>query len=184
MPFLIDGYNLLHAMGALADPAAPGELERARRKLLNRLRAAHGERDAASVTVVFDAARAPAGARQVGTYRGIRVYFAVAQPEADDLIEELIQRDATPHRLTVVSNDHRIQTAARRRRCPVLGCSDYLDWLDRQRKPRPRAQGPDKPETLSEGETALWLQEFADLSQDPALREISDPPEFLDPIDE
>ena len=51
------------------------------------------------------------------------------------LIEELIRNEASPRLLTVVSDDHRIQHAARRRGCVVLGCLDYYERLV-QRRPR------------------------------------------------
>lgn len=179
MRYLIDGYNLLHALGLLAGKAAPGELEQARRRLLGLLRKAHGER-AVDVTVVFDAAGASRGTATAQEYRGIQVRFAHRQ-EADDLIKQYIRKESAPRGLTVVSDDHRIRQAARRRRCLVLGCGGYLDQIDPQRRPRP--SGPDapaKPEGSAPAETEHWLREFADLIDDPRLKELSDPPEFFE----
>ena len=118
MQYLIDGYNLLHAMGRLQ---ARTGLEKARQRLLSLLHGAFGN-ESASVTVVFDAADPPAGATEVQDYRGIQVRFAVYQDQTDDLIELIIQRDSAPRQLTVVSDDHRLQKAGRRRHCPVMGC--------------------------------------------------------------
>ena len=56
--FLIDGYNLLHAMGVLHGRVGPTGLQKARLRLLGLLHGAHGEASSA-VTVVFDAAHAP-----------------------------------------------------------------------------------------------------------------------------
>jgi predicted RNA-binding protein with PIN domain len=181
MRYLIDGYNLLHAMGVLAGRTGPGGLEKARRRLLGLLRGAHGEQ-AAEVTVVFDAAGAPPGVPAEQEYQGVQVRFALRR-EADDLIEELIRRDPAPRSLTVVSDDRRLRQAARRRRCPALGCEEYLDELDRRRPPRRPTPDPGaaKPEGVSRAETNHWLSEFAGLDDDPAFKELADPPEFREP---
>src|SRR5690242_3414586 len=111
MRYLIDGYNLLHAIGLLHGKAGPNGLEKARLALLSRLCGDHAD-DAIAVTVVFDASGAPPGAAAEDSYRGIHIYYAL-DSSADDLIETLIQRDATPRQLTIVSDDHRLQQAGR-----------------------------------------------------------------------
>ena len=115
-------------------------------------------------------------------YQGLQIRYAVHDAQADDLIEKLIQHHSAPRQLTVISDDHRIQQAARRRQCTVLGCGDYLAWLARHRKERkvPAPEIEIKPERLSEQETARWLREFRDLADDPALKEVFDPFEFED----
>jgi uncharacterized protein len=172
MRYLIDGYNLLHAMGLLHGRTGPHALENARLALLARL---CGESDAAAMTVVFDAAGAPPGAADEEDYRDIHIYYA-RDGSADDVIETLIQREATPSQLTIVSDDHRIQQAGRRRRCPVLGCLDYLverPAPDRSKPALPEA--PLKPEGASGEELQHWLREFADLANDPRWREVMGP---------
>ena len=181
MSFLIDGYNLVHAMGLLRGKVGPAGLKKARLGLLGLLRAVYGE-EAPSVTVIFDAANAPPGIPDEENYQGIHVHFAVQQEQADDLIENLIDHDPAPRQLTVVSNDHRIQRAAQRRHCTVFGCAKYLEWLERHRREKRRSerQQSPKPEHLSEAEMQHWLREFAALQNDPNLKELSDPIEFLD----
>ena len=181
MSCVIDGYNLLHAMGLLCGKVGPTGLEKARLGLLGMLRAVYAE-EATKVTVVFDAAHAPPGAVREHDYQGIHVRFAVDQGEADDVIETLIRDDSAPRQLIIVSDDHRIQRAAQRRHCTVSGCSQYLEWLERhcQKRKRSPPQAESKPERLSEQETQHWLREFADLQNDPALKELSDPIEFLE----
>lgn len=170
MRYLIDGYNLLHAMGVLCGKVGPHGLERARLSLLSRLCGQHGD-NTADVTVVFDASGARPGAVAEEEYRGIHIRYAL-EGEADDVIETLIQCEATPSQLTIVSDDHRLQHAGRRRRCPVLGCLDYLDEREHQRKSKPSApEPPTKPEGMSAEEVQHWLREFADLVNDPQVRE-------------
>jgi predicted RNA-binding protein with PIN domain len=174
MRYLIDGYNLLHAMGVLTGRVGPHGLEKARLALLGRLLAEHAA-DLAAVTVVFDAAGAPPGAVAEEDYQGIHIRYAL-DGEADDVIEELIRRDAAPRQLSVVSDDHRIQQAGRRRRCAVLGCMEYLDRMEHSRRPKATpGESPAKPEGVSGEETQHWLREFADLADDPKLREALGP---------
>ena len=174
MRYLIDGYNLLHAIGLLHGKAGPHGLEKARLALLSRLcgdRAAH----AVAVTVVFDASGAPPGAAAEDDYRGIHIYYALDR-SADDLIETLIERDAAPRQLTIVSDDHRLQQAGRRRRCPILGCLDYVEEMERRRQHKPAArEASSKPESVSGEEVQHWLREFADLADDPKWREALNP---------
>jgi predicted RNA-binding protein with PIN domain len=181
MSYLIDGYNLLFALGLPPGQVGPTGLQKARRRLLDLLRAAHGA-EASAVTVVFDAAGAPPGAAEVQEYQGLQVRFAIRQPEADDLIELLIRKDSTPRQLTVVSDDHRIQTAAQRRQCVVLGCGDYLDWLEQQRRAKrpPARQTPTKPAASSAEDTQHWLREFADLEHNPEWKDLFEPFDFGD----
>jgi predicted RNA-binding protein with PIN domain len=176
--YLIDGYNLLYALGVLLKGrTGPKVLQKARRFLLNLLHD-RCEDATTTVTVVFDAKQAPPGLPDEVDDRGIHVVFAVHEEEADDLIEQLIRQAAVPHQLTVVSDDHRIREAGRRRQCVVQTCGDFLDFLDRQHRRRPTAPHaePVKPEGVSREETQRWLREFADLADDPGMKELFDPP--------
>jgi predicted RNA-binding protein with PIN domain len=184
MHYLIDGYNLLHAVG-IVGPELDGRitLDYARRQLLEMVYKAHRE-EPEHVTVVFDAARA-AKKRPESSYKGIHVEFAVNYHQADDLIEVHIKRTAQPRDLTVVSNDHRIQNAADRKGCRFLDCGRYMDVLNGTRplaKSAPNGKTV-KPESVSDVERAHWLREFAELENDPALKELSDPQEFMDDDD-
>ena len=171
MRYLIDGYNLLHALGLLSGKVGPHGLEKARVNLLGRLAGAFGP-DAGNVTVVFDASRSPPGADAAGQYQGVRVHYTHHQ-EADDLIEEFIRHDASPRKLTVVSNDRRLKDAARRRQCRVLGCADFLDQIDQKRRPGDTCppEKSAKPEEISPDEAQHWLREFGDLVDDPKLKD-------------
>jgi predicted RNA-binding protein with PIN domain len=168
--YLIDGYNLLHAMGLVSGKAGPHGLERARLALLGRLCGDHGEASGA-VTVVFDASGARPGAVPEAEYKGIHLRYAL-DSTADDVIETLIRHDPTPQQLTVVSDDHRLQQAAQRRRCRALGCMEYLDEMEARRGEKPdREEVAAKPESLSDDEKQHWMREFAELADDPEVRD-------------
>jgi predicted RNA-binding protein with PIN domain len=161
--YLIDGYNLAHALGVLAGKVNPAGLERARSDLLAAIAAAHGEA-AGDVTVVFDA-RSARGLERRQSIAGIEVRFAVGE-EADDVIERLVRADAAPKQLAVVSDDRRIREAARRRGCAPLGCQAYLDRLEAMpRIQASRPPPPEKPDVPTPAEAAEWAERF---SQPPA----------------
>jgi predicted RNA-binding protein with PIN domain len=125
MTLIIDGYNLLHASGVFGAERGPRGFEQSRVALLDLLCELLDDH-AADTIVVFDAARAPDGLPGRLVHRGIRVWFAREYPDADSLIEELVADDTAPGHLVVVSNDRRLQAAARRRRARAVGCEEWL----------------------------------------------------------
>ena len=112
--------------------------------------------------VVFDAQNGPSASPETD-HRGVRVHFAFRQT-ADDLIEELLAAQTRPRRMTVVSNDVRIQKAGHRRGATVQTCEEFVDWLISDvGQPRPLPQPePEKPEPdPTADEMATWLAAFS-----------------------
>src|SRR5262245_10445690 len=165
MRFLVDGYNLLFAIGKLGPRSATDAFPNARRWLLQDLR--DRRLPDSEVIVVFDGAGAPEGTGDLHVrYSG--------NESADDVIEELIQNGPAPHRITVVSDDNRLRKAGQRRGCVVLGCLDFYALLRRQGghlQSVPSANPPAKPEASSPEEVDHWLREFGDVGDDPLLRD-------------
>ena len=108
--------RVLLKAGVLCGSVGPRGLEKARLRLLGLLHGTFAE-ESSTVTVVFDAAAAPPGVAPETDHKGIHVIFAVGKQEADDVIERLIRRSSAPKSLHVISDDHRVQQAARRRHC-------------------------------------------------------------------
>ncbi len=178
--YLIDGYNLIHALGLIQRRVAEGELETARRRLLEFLVKSFAA-DAGRVTVVFDAKQAPRGVKRQQVFHGLHVDFAPKKLSADDRIEELIEQAREPRRLVVISNDGRIQNAAKRRRAQSWTHEDLLDFIDKKRvgtKQEVPPQGDAESPDLTTEEMKRWLTEFADVEDDPELREFFDHDRF------
>jgi predicted RNA-binding protein with PIN domain len=172
MSILIDGYNLLHVTG-LAGPEIArseiksGALERARNALLNFLAVSLDDDERQLTTVAFDSNDAPPGLPREVKHRGITVKYATAYESADELLEELIRKSSTPRRMTVVSSDHRVQRAAKRRRARAVDSDVWYAEIreSRRRTSQPLANHPLKPtDPLSDEEVATWLCEFGDVS--------------------
>ena len=163
MSLIIDGYNLLHASGILARGVGPGVLERARGALLNFLAESLTAAEIERTIVVFDAAQAPKGLERIVNHRGILVRFASPEGEADEVIEQLIRECSAPRKLVVVSSDHRLHRAARRRRATPIDSDRWHSQIVQRRlagaTPVP-VERPTADQPLSEAETAFWLAAF------------------------
>ena len=162
MSLLIDGYNLLHASGILGRGVGPGGLERSRSALLHFLAESLDARQLAGTTVVFDARAAPPGLPRLTEYRGMKVRFADRGSDADQEIEQLIAENSAPRRLIVVSSDHRLHRAARRRRAKAIDSDRWYAEILRKRIDRARTKSPTrKPaDPPTEGEVRFWLKQF------------------------
>ena len=159
MPFIIDGYNLLHFIqkasedfGAITDVRLCQVISRYL-KLIDE----KGE-------IVFDGT-GPRDKSGFDNISNVEVFFAGLRSDADTVIEDKIKASTAPRRLTIVSSDRRLRDAARRRRATVIKSqvfwSDVQKQLNRKSKVKePRA----KREGLSESETEQWLKIF-DLEQ-------------------
>jgi predicted RNA-binding protein with PIN domain len=162
MTLFIDGYNLLHASGILGRGVGPGGLERSRTALLNFLVESLDARTLQRTTVVFDAREAPPGLPRRVNHRGLAVRFADPGCDADEVIEELIRADSAPRRLTVVSSDHRLHRAAKKRGARAVDSDVWYHEILRSRINRVRGKRssakPSEPPT--EAEVHYWLRQF------------------------
>lgn len=158
MTLIIDGYNLLHASGVFGSERGARGFEQSRVALLDVLVELLGD-DAANTIVVFDAANAPDHLPRRHSHGRLQVWYARDYPDADALIEELLEEHASPQELVIVSSDRRIQRAARRRRAQSFS-SDT--WLAEQRRRQNNAipNLDKKPPDPSPSDVEIWKQYF------------------------
>jgi hypothetical protein len=162
--YLIDGFNLAVGGGLIKSLDGPGNVERARSRLLSWLQARLNETERACTTVVFDAAPGSVDAAEM-LIEGIRVRFAVDYPDADSLLEEIINQHSAPKQLVVISSDRRVKDAARRRRCRVISSADWRDQMENRPTAEPRRQPSDeKPVAGTDRELAAEF-DSADIQQ-------------------
>lgn len=165
MPLIIDGYNLLHVTGIVGDPTGQGgTFQRSREALLNFLASSIPAPELSHTTIVFDAAEAPPGLPRTVIHRGITVRYASEYSDADALIEQLILDHHVPKSLVVVSSDHRVQRAARRRRAAFVDSDRWYSELWQKRLESERAAGHDEPDKpvmqLTAAEIEYWVKKF------------------------
>ena len=165
MSLLIDGYNLLHVTGIFGKGRGPGSFQRSREALLRFLAASIDAKTRSDTTIVFDAADAPPGLPSTYHHEEMLVRYARDYPDADSLIEELIQEHSSPRKLEVVSSDHRIQRAARRRRARPIDSDIWYSriWEQRSQSLINRSRpAPEKPiGNLTATEIEYWVNEFS-----------------------
>ena len=163
MRYLIDGYNLLYALGLARKYGGRGAWDRSRRLLLDWLADRHGP-TAGEVTVIFDAQNSFGGVIEE-SHRGLRVLRDRGRT-ADDMIEDLLREEKSPETLTVVSNDGRVREAARRRGAVVRKCDEYLDDLLGRKQTLKSARSPDpvaeKDVRPTPDEQAEWERAFGE----------------------
>jgi uncharacterized protein len=183
MRTLIDGYNLMFALGLLGKRHGPDGFRKVRTRFLNDLAAALGAIAAHQTTVVFDANDPPGHLARESSHKGISVVYAVDDEDADARIERLIAAHSAPKTLTVVSSDHRIRQAATRRRARAITADDFWQELEAQRRgpspPPPTAEEVARLHGPSPAEAAAWLDTFRHVADSPEAREVLDQRDFL-----
>jgi predicted RNA-binding protein with PIN domain len=177
--YVVDGYNLLFHLGLVDRRTGATALEQARRRLVEQVRDTIGQGNPA-ITVVFDSARNRRTMPAPREYLGIEIRFAGGGQLADDVIETLIAQCARPQQLVVISNDRRVQDAARRRGARAWTCDEFLEHGEPRRSLAPRPSRETERPMPSRAEVEHWLAEFGDLADDPAFREVFDPFPFAD----
>ncbi len=195
MAIIIDGYNLMHALGVVGPRGKRPALAPNRARLLSWLVASLAPEELTKVTVVFDAHH-PAARPDELTERGMRIMFATGFDDADSLVEELIRRESVPKKLLVVSSDHRLQRAAKRRGALAVDSEAWIDELS-SRPPKDRAaskgrsptadDSTDRPPAGSPAEVEFWSERIrADgLADDETLRPPGEsvfPPGYTDDL--
>ena len=178
MFLLIDGYNLLHATDIFGKGTGPGGFQRTREALLSFLSTSLTEKERPQTTIVFDAADAPPGLPDRYVKEEINIRYARNYPDADTLLEELIEAHPSPRGLTVISSDHRVQRAARRRGAKPIDSDRWYAQLWQRRIEQRHTQQkaiPEKPVgQLSAAEIAYWVEQFDD-DESPKLTEPTTP---------
>ncbi len=156
MPVLIDGNNLLHAARAVESNPAIG-----RSMLCGRL----GEwalRRRQKVHVVFDGPAPPGALRAQIGHRAIDVSYSGTGTTADVAIVNRMDADSAARRLLVVSTDHEVRKAARRRRAESVRSEPFWQMVVQDlARPVPAPKDPpQKRAGLAAGEADEWLTQF------------------------
>ncbi len=185
MLWLIDGYNLMHAAGALDGREKRREsFHRKRRRFLSDLADALGPERCRETTVVLDASTPPADFPVKTVHQGLNLIFALGDENADARIEHLIAAHSAPKSLTVVSSDRRIRRAAQRRRARSLSADEFLDLLERFQTAKRHdmasrnlatSRSLERESQLSAAEAAHWMAEFRELDAAPETKEAFGP---------
>jgi hypothetical protein len=108
------------------------------------------------------------------------VIYATKADSADECIQELIKSSSAPKNLTVVSSDHEIQRAARRRKAKSITSDAFCVELTARRAGKSAAAPPvtiparanvDGKDVHPPVDAAEWLREFSHLDDDPDTKQ-------------
>lgn len=167
---LIDGYNVIPPVAPPSGGSDPKWLQRERMQLVRRLSEHLPEDVRRRSCVVFDAHQPPPDRPSRFFVDEIDIRFAVDYAEADDLLEEIIGAHSAPKQLAVISSDHRVQAAARRRGATVFDSQPWLDQLlegraplsplAKRKKKRAGQGSANDAKPLAEDEVEKWMREF------------------------
>lgn len=155
MPFIIDGYNLLHFIqkasedfGAITDVGLCRIISEYLRQINEK-----GE-------VVFDGT-GPRDKTGFDNIRNLEVFFAGLRSDADTVIENKIKASTAPKRLMIVSSDRRLRDAGRKRKATIVKSQVFWDNVQKQLSRKAKVkEPPEKREGLTESETDRWLKIF------------------------
>ncbi len=152
MSYLIDGNNLMATRAGWQR-----DLTLARRAVMDDL-AEFKRRARVTIDVVFDGGADsffPDGA----TYRGVRVFYARMNSDADSRIKEMV--DATRERRTmyVITSDRALGDYVRRSGVNVVRCNDFRRRLDEATAGK-REDEPDMKREETVKGTDEWLRYF------------------------
>ncbi|MDD5064195.1 MAG: NYN domain-containing protein [Phycisphaerae bacterium] len=155
MPFIIDGYNLLHFIQKTSEDFGAITDVQFCRVISGYLRLVNEKGE-----IVFDGT-GPRDKCGFDNISNLEVFFAGLRSDADTVIEDKIKASTAPRRLTIVSSDRRLRDAARKRRATVVKSQVFWDNVGKQLSRKAKVKEPRaKREGLSEGETEQWLKIF------------------------
>jgi uncharacterized protein len=184
-PFLlIDGYNLMHACGMCRRRYGVGEFEKHRNRFLRYLASHLSEPERVRTTVVFDAQNARESYSDRSRFEGMEILFSTGG-DADTLIEEIILGHSSPRQIVLVSSDHRLQKAARKRRARSVDSEIFSDEFERhgpvkdsqEETAPPKTSHPKYSGDVTEKEMKSWMEVFGEIPEDkPPMPETEEKP--------
>jgi predicted RNA-binding protein with PIN domain len=141
--YVIDGYNLLHAL-ARHPGVLPSDGDRSRARLVQLL----GElarRESTNVRIFFDGVPSNVGTGDLD-YPRVRVVFCgPVRESADDAVREFVENSADPRKLRVVSADHQVINACRLSGARIVHSREMSERLAGFTPPETERSIPDKP---------------------------------------
>ncbi len=141
--YVIDGYNLLHAL-ARHKGTLPAEADRARSRMLELL-SAMARSESTQARVFFDGTP-PSIAPGELSQPGLRVHFCGPEREsADHAIKEFVANAANARKLHVVSADREVVNACRLAGARVIDSRGMAERLARIAPSNNPRQRPEKP---------------------------------------
>jgi predicted RNA-binding protein with PIN domain len=143
---IIDGYNLMHAIGLARRTYGPGDLERCRNRLIQQVTSALDPVILADSVIVFDATQSgPRDPPQLSP-GPLHVVYSRDGRDADAEIEMMLSMHSSPKQVLVISSDHRLHKAASRRRARCMDSEEFCHQLENSHE-QPQRKKPLRRDT-------------------------------------
>jgi len=128
---LVDGYNLLYALGFIQ----PGDrtkrsLEKARHQLIDSIAKQLPSAVRRSTWIIFDSADAPKNLPDAFVKNEIRVFFSREWLSADEMLQSWISEHSSPKTLVVISSDHAVQRRATARNATPFDSDHWIEAIE------------------------------------------------------
>ena len=163
--YVVDGYNLLHALKKLPD-GLPADFGRARARLCELL--SHmARRETQSVRIFFDGSHGELSAGDLSHPRVKITFCGPGTGAADRAVLNFVENDNHPNKLRVVSSDIEVVQACKLNGAQVISSQEMASKLDGIiRKLDPRTGAPEKPTRGMVGDLEQeMLDEIGDLKE-------------------
>lgn len=162
--YILDGYNVLHAIPSYSD-IVMRDRESARKRLEQdvELYCRTGEIE---VTIVYDSKRFPnAFADYIDAKQPVIVFTSMVQ-EADDYIIEAAEQIASTG-TTIVSNDNKVLAGSSHAGCATMSAQEFIQLVRKKSTGTP-GKRPEKyrKDSLSRDEVDEWLNLFGQNGKD------------------
>lgn len=153
---IIDGYNLMHAMGLGRSSYGPGDLERSRNQLIQQVNSALDHSVAADSVIVFDSSQTGHRGPPQNGQTPLHVMYSRDGRDADAEIELMLGCHSSPKQVLIISSDHRLHKAARRRKARCMDSEDFCSQLEpsRNRSKNRRLPGGAPKQSTTAGNSA------------------------------
>jgi predicted RNA-binding protein with PIN domain len=124
---IIDGYNLLHAGGSLAQ-LNPVELQWKRDRLITQL-SAYRKLKQCEITVVFDGWQGGWSTEEKEMRKGVEIIFSKVGEKADEVIKRLTRERGSG--VTVITSDRDISKYAERMAVAVIPSDQFSEKMEK-----------------------------------------------------
>jgi len=165
---LVDGYNLMHAIGAIQHgDTQPKALQRGRDRLIEKIAQRIPSSSRKWIWIVFDSEVAPKNLPDVWQRDGIMVVFSRGWNSADELLQSIIAAHHSPKQLIVISSDHAVQRKALARAAHAWDSDRWIEAIDAMRENGTSIDSSEtvrdedlRPDHISIDDRERWLREF------------------------
>ena len=163
---LVDGYNLMYAVGAIQHGATePKALQRGREKVIGMISQRMSHELGKRVWIVFDSELAPKDLPDLWLKDGIYVAFSRGWNSGDEMLQAILAGHHSPKQLVVISSDHAVQRKALSRNAQCFDSDHWTEAMDAllggAATDGANAMEEElRPDHVSQSERDRWLREF------------------------